>query len=98
MSLLTNTHEDENPAKWLKTFANSPIHRGQIRARLTAIADLLDMTLHVRDMQAGLLTEIVNTLKGPPEVGTVHGLTDVVEIIADMMVKSGRVAAPTEVH
>lgn len=92
--------EDGDPVKWLRAFAQDRYKHGAgVRARLTQIADFLDQTLYVRDLQGDLLTRLVNIVKGQPEEGTIHGIHDLPEIIEDLMTKSGRRAAPTpEIH
>lgn len=87
-------------AEWLRKFAKDKFKHGAgVREQLISIADLLDMTIYVRDMQGLLLTRIVNIVKGQPEPDTMHGIHDLPEIIEDLMKQSGRRAAPSpEVH
>lgn len=92
--------EDGDPLSWLRAFAKDRFKHGAgVRARLIVVADLLEQTMHVRDMQGAMLTDIVNTLKGQPEPGTMHGMQDVVQIIEDLMRQTGRKAEPSpELH
>jgi hypothetical protein len=98
---MTNDVSQSHEAEWLRKFAKDRFKHGAgVREQLNAIADLIDMTIYVRDMQADLLTRIVNIVKGEPGPGVLmHGIVDLPEIIEDLMKQSGRRAQPTpEVH
>lgn len=97
---MTDTPVQSLESKWLRNFARDRFKHGTgVRDSLVAIADLLDMTMYVRDMQADLLTRIVDIVKGQPEPGVMHGIVDLPDIIEDLMKESGRRAQPTpEVH
>jgi hypothetical protein len=97
---MTDAPNKSHEAEWLRKFAKDRFkHGANVRDQLAAIADLLDMTIYVRDMQGLLLTRIVNIVKGEPEPDTMHGVQDLPEIVEDLMRASGRRAQPTpEIH
>lgn len=94
------TAVEDPDAAWLRAFARDRFKHGAgVRGRLMAIADLLEQTIYVRDMQGVMLTNIANTLKGVPPDGEMHGMQDVVQIIEDLMRQTGRKAEPSpELH
>lgn len=87
-------------ASWLRNFAKDRFKHGTgVRDTLVQIADLLDMTIFVRDRQGELLTIIANIIKGQPPEGTMHGIQDLPEIIEGLMRDANRRAQPTpELH